>query len=106
MPMLRSFWSGVDLDILFIHQGDCDGDSLAHQIVALAIRFRARRRKAEISPPLHHAFVLPAVMRERLVRFRHTMCVVLLLDRVAFIAARRNELGSQTLAHVLVSTGP
>ena len=43
-------------------------------------------------------------MRESLVRFRHTMRVFLLLDRVAFVARSCQQLIRQTLGHRLVAT--
>src|SRR5262245_32750675 len=73
MPMLRSFWSGVDLGICSI-----------------------QKARAPCS-------FLPAIVRESLVGFRHSVCVFLLLDRVAFVAARRDQLVGETLGHVLVA---
>src|SRR5215510_5713776 len=46
---------------------------------------------------------LPAVVCERLVRFRHLVRVVLLLHRAAAEVGRVEQLGSELLAHRLLS---
>src|SRR5258708_40175697 len=45
---------------------------------------------------------LPAIMRERLVRFSHSVRVFLLLDGVALTLRRRDHLGGELLGHRLL----
>src|SRR6266550_7985836 len=44
---------------------------------------------------------LPPVMRESAVRFRHPVCVFLLLYRLAFALRRQDQLGGEALGHRL-----
>src|SRR5690606_17374354 len=47
---------------------------------------------------------LPPVVSERPVGLRHPVCIILLLDRVALVPARRDQLIGQPIGHRLVTT--
>src|SRR5260370_26570502 len=68
----------------------------------------ARVATASLTPTTYSLLApfLPAIMRERLVRFRHTMHVFLLLHRSAARVRRVNQLVRELLHHGLTRAFP
>src|SRR6266699_5889252 len=112
MPIFRILSSGVILGISSLYSAKTRGDQDAHRV--------GRSRSAVVGVGAQHAAPLlldagslrsgsrscwsrrlPPVMRESAVRFRHPVCVFLLLYRLAFALRRQDQLGGEALGHRL-----
>src|SRR6266581_1192634 len=107
MPIFRILSSGVVRGMSSLYSAKTRGDQDAHRV--------GRSRSAVIGPPrgLDAGSLkagsrscwsrrLPPVMRESAVRFRHPVCVFLLLYRLAFALRRQDQLGGEALGHRLL----